>query len=73
MKLQDAGLFKLKDKKEPGYFDWNWDKITTALNLCDENCNMTSPSSISFVYNGFVPISVRLIEYILENKGMAPL
>ena len=27
MNLEDAGLFKLKDKKAPGYFDWNWNKI----------------------------------------------
>ena len=73
MKLQDAGLLKLKDKKAPGYFDWNWDKITAALNLVNENVNYASPSDISFVHNGFAPISIRLIEYILENKGMAAL
>ena len=27
MNLSDAGLFKLKDKKAAGYFDWNWQRI----------------------------------------------
>jgi vacuolar protein sorting-associated protein 33B len=27
MNLSDAGLFKLKDKKSTGYFDWNWQRI----------------------------------------------
>ena len=27
MNLQDSGLLRLKDKKAPGYIDWNWEKI----------------------------------------------
>lgn len=71
MNLQDAGLFKLKDKKAQGYFDWNWEKIKENFKLINEDCNMTSPSDISFVFNGFCPISVRIIERILEQQGMA--
>lgn len=32
-----------------------------------------SPSNINFVHNGYAPISVRLIELILEHNGMQPL
>lgn len=73
MNLQDAGLLKVKDKKAPGYFDWNWEKIKTALDLLNEECNMVAPSDISFVFNGFCPLSVRLIERILDQNGMATL
>jgi hypothetical protein len=66
MNLQDSGMFKLKDKKAPGYFDWNWEKIKTSLDLLNEECNMIAPSDISFVYNGFCPMSVRLIERIID-------
>ena len=41
--MQDAGLFKLRDKRAPGYFDWNWDKIKTNFNLLpneEEGVNM---------------------------------
>ena len=74
MNLQDAGLFRQKlDKKQPGYFDWNWEKIKTTFNLIDENMNRHSPSDISYVYNGYSPISVRLIEFFIEHKGISTL
>ena len=40
MNLQDAGLFKLKDKKAPGYFEWNWQKVQDSLGLLDESINL---------------------------------
>jgi hypothetical protein len=67
MKLQDAGLFKLKDKKAPGYFEWNWNKIKEQFKLVNDEVNLLSPSDISYVYNGYSPISVRVIEMFLEN------
>lgn len=74
MNLADAGLFKLKDKKAPGYFDWNWEKIKTSLNLINaDGVNELSPSDISYVYNGFAPISVRLIELFIELGGLSVL
>lgn len=74
MNLSDAGLFKLKDKKAPGYFDWNWQKIKDGLKLInDEGVNELNPSDITYVYNGFAPISVRLIEMFLEMGGLTPL
>ena len=71
MNLQDAGLFKQKlDKKQQGYFDWNWNKIKETFNLIDENMNRKAPQDFSYVYNGYAPISVRLIEFFIEHKGL---
>ena len=71
MNLQEAGLFKLKDKKAPGYFDWNWSKIKEIYNLVnDTGANPMGPSDISYVYNGYAPISVRLIQFMLDNNGV---
>ena len=70
MNLQDAGLFKLKDKKAPGYYDWNWEKIKNQFELLNEDCHLTTPSDISFVFNGFCPLSVRLIERLIDQQGM---
>jgi len=64
-------LFKLKDKKAPGYFDWNWNKIKEQFNLVnDEGVNFMSPSDISYVYNGYAPISVKILELMLEFNGL---
>jgi len=73
MNLQDAGLFKIKDKKAPGYIDWNWFKIKQDLKLVDDNCNLKQPDNVSYVHNGLAPISVKLIEKILETKGLSSL
>ena len=32
-----------------------------------------NPGDISYVYNGYAPISVKLIEMILDNSGLQPL
>mmetsp|Transcript_12718 Transcript_12718/g.21434 ORF Transcript_12718/g.21434 Transcript_12718/m.21434 type:complete len:99 (+) Transcript_12718:1349-1645(+) len=71
MSLQDAGLFKIRDKKAPGYFDWNWNKIKEQFKLVNEEVNHKSPSDISYVFNGYAPISIRLIELILEHQGLS--
>ena len=64
-------MFKLKDKKAPGYFDWNWNKIKEQFNLVnDEGVNFMSPSDISYVYNGYAPISVKILELMLEFNGL---
>eukprot|EP00356_Strombidium_inclinatum_P015286 CAMPEP_0170486452 /NCGR_PEP_ID=MMETSP0208-20121228/5474_1 /TAXON_ID=197538 /ORGANISM="Strombidium inclinatum, Strain S3" /LENGTH=159 /DNA_ID=CAMNT_0010760407 /DNA_START=1295 /DNA_END=1774 /DNA_ORIENTATION=+ len=74
MNLQEAGLFKMKDKKAPGYFDWNWTKIKDQLNLVNaDGVNFMSPSDISYVYNGYSPISVKIIEQIIDAKGITPI
>ena len=73
MNLQDAGLLKLKDKKAHNYFDWQWQKIQDSLGLLNEENNPQSPTDISYVYNGYSPISVKLIEHLVEMQGIQPL
>jgi len=67
MNLQDAGLFKVKDKKAPGYFDWQWEKIKTQLDLVNYEFNPFSPTDISYVFNGYSPISVKILELMFNN------
>lgn len=67
MNMQDAGLIKLKDKKN----DWNWEKIKNILDLLpDGECDLKAPSDFNFIFNGFSPMSVRLIERLLDHGGM---
>ena len=68
MNLQEAGLLKEKNKKSVGYFDWNWQKIKDTFSLVNEDQNLASPTDISYVFNGFAPISVRVIELVLQNS-----
>lgn len=66
MNLQDAGLFKLKDKNT----GWDWAKIKESYNLVNPDINFLEPSDISYILNGFAPLSVRIIELIIKNDGI---
>lgn len=67
MNLQDAGLIKAHDAAKK----WDWNKIKTELQLINEEFNPRVPTDISFVHNGFAPMSIRLIERLLEKKSLA--
>ena len=68
MNLQDAGLIKLKEKRD----NWNWEKIKTTYNLVseDEPDDFENPKDFSYVFSGYAPISVRLIQMILDLGGV---
>jgi hypothetical protein len=65
----------MKDKKLPGYYDWQWEKIKTTFDLINEegSSKLTNPTDISYVHNGFKPISVRVLEMIIESGGLSPI
>ena len=44
-----------------------------SLDLLNPGVNFKSPSDISYVYNGYSPISVKLIEHLVELQGIQPL
>lgn len=64
MNLQDAGLLKLKDKK------LNWTGLKKNFKLVNEEVNPHSPQDISYVYNGYSPLSVKLLETLMERQGV---
>ena len=67
LNLQDSRLFKLRDKR----FDWN--KIKNELQLINETVRIDNPQSIHYVFGGMAPISVSLIEKMIDNRGFLPM
>ena len=63
MNLQDAGLFKPKDKK----VEWNWAKIKESYNLVNPDINFMEPSDISYILNGFAPL-FSIFEFLYSDK-----
>lgn len=55
------GLFTKKE----GKFDW--EKIKDKLNIINEEVNRINPQDISYAYNGYSPLSVKLLEYFLDG------
>ena len=75
MNLQDAKLLRVKDKK----LDWAKLKKVTyfklkqmqEFKLINEETRIQDPVDISYVYNGYSPMSIKLIELIFQAGGFA--
>ena len=49
----------------------NWKKAKDAFRLINEDVDMAKPQDVSYVFNGLAPLSVKLIELLLAEKGLA--
>jgi hypothetical protein len=67
MALQEAKLLRVKDKR----FDWS--KLKKIFKLINEEVRIKDPNDISYVYNGYAPLSVKFIETIILNGGFQKL
>merc|ERR1712151_443532 len=65
MNMQDAKLFRVKDKK------MDWQKVKNEFKLINEEVKVDVPEDIHYVFGGMAPISVRLLERFVEKKGFA--
>lgn len=54
--LEKAGFFRKQDTRG------NWLTIKRALNLVVEDIDTSKPKDIAYVFSGYAPLSVRLIE-----------
>ena len=61
MHLQDSRLLRPKDKK----LDWN--KLKKYFRLINEETRIENPVDISYVFNGYSPLSVRVIEQVMAH------
>ena len=50
-------------RKKQGKFDW--EKIKREFTLINEEVDVENPIDISYVYSGYAPLSVKIIEYFL--------
>mmetsp|Transcript_19602 Transcript_19602/g.14315 ORF Transcript_19602/g.14315 Transcript_19602/m.14315 type:complete len:166 (+) Transcript_19602:45-542(+) len=63
MNLHDAKLFRPRDKR------MDWAKIKKNFKLINEEVNVADPLDISYVYNGYSPLSVMFVEAVMLNHG----
>lgn len=59
MNMADAKLVRVKDKK------LDWAKLKKTFKLINEETRIQDPVDISYVYNGYSPLSIKLIETII--------
>ncbi|XP_074319586.1 vacuolar protein-sorting-associated protein 33 homolog [Silene latifolia] len=64
--LEKAGLFRKQELRS------NWLTVKRALNLVVENVDTADPKDISYVFSGYAPLSVRLIQQAIRS-GWRPI
>ncbi|XP_024969403.1 vacuolar protein-sorting-associated protein 33 homolog [Cynara cardunculus var. scolymus] len=64
--LEKAGLVKKQEGKS------NWLMIKRALQLVVEDTDTTNPKDVSYVFSGYAPLSIRLIQHAIRS-GWRPL
>ncbi len=63
MNMQDGRLLRVKDKK------LDWTKVKKTFKLINEEVRINDPVDISYVYNGYSPLSVKFIETVMTSHG----
>ncbi|XP_020229656.1 vacuolar protein-sorting-associated protein 33 homolog [Cajanus cajan] len=59
--LEKAGLFKKQESKS------NWLTIKRALQLVVEDTDTANPNDISYVFSGYAPLSIRLVQHAIRS------
>ncbi|OEL16212.1 Vacuolar protein-sorting-associated protein 33-like protein [Dichanthelium oligosanthes] len=62
--LEKAGLFKRQESRS------NWVGITKALHLIVDVNDTANPSDISYIFSGYAPLSIRLVQHASAEKGL---
>ncbi|KAF8403110.1 hypothetical protein HHK36_011204 [Tetracentron sinense] len=64
--LEKAGLLKKQESKS------NWLTIKRALQLVVEDTDTTNPNDIDYVFSGYAPLSIRLVQHAVRS-GWRPI
>ncbi|CAN4105809.1 unnamed protein product [Withania somnifera] len=64
--LEKSGLLKKQETKS------NWITIKRALRLIVEDTDTANPNDISYVFSGYAPLSVRLVQHAIRS-GWRPI
>ncbi|KAK9187170.1 hypothetical protein WN944_018561 [Citrus x changshan-huyou] len=62
--LEKAGLFKKQETKS------NWQLVKRALQLVVEDTDTANPNDISYVFSGYAPLSIRLVQNAIRSGCM---
>ncbi|KAK6790392.1 hypothetical protein RDI58_014192 [Solanum bulbocastanum] len=64
--LEKSGLLKKQETKS------NWITIKRALRLVVEDTDTANPNDISYVFSGYAPLSIRLVQHAIRS-GWRPI
>ncbi|KAF2132826.1 vacuolar sorting protein-like protein [Dothidotthia symphoricarpi CBS 119687] len=68
--LAPRGGLALNSTVKPGSVS-NYTPLRKALRLWDDDVNESAPNDISYTFSGYAPLSVRLVQSIVQKQSLA--
>lgn len=65
LNLEEMLLFMKKNSR----YKYNWTRIMREFLIINEETQLKNPIDYSYVYNGYSPLSVKIIDYCMSEKG----
>lgn len=69
LNLEEMGLFMKKQSR----YKYDWPRVMKDFLIINEEVQLKNPVDYSYVYNGYSPLSVKIVDYCMNEKGFANL
>jgi hypothetical protein len=66
LNMEEMGLFVKKQSR----YKYDWARIMKDFLIINEEVQLKTPVDYSYVYNGYSPLSVKLVDYCMNEKGL---
>ena len=67
LNMEEMGLFMKKLSR----YKYDWARIMKDFLIINEEVQLKNPVDYSYVYNGYSPLSVKMVDYCMNEKGFA--
>lgn len=65
LNMEEMGLFMKKHSR----YKYEWSRIMKDFLIINEEVHLKDPNDYSYVYNGYSPVSVKVVDYCMIEKG----
>lgn len=65
LNMEEMLLFVKKQSR----YKYDWNRIMREFDIINEETQLKNPIDYSYVYNGYSPLSVKIIDYCMSEKG----
>lgn len=69
LNMEEMGLFMKKQSR----YKYDWSRVMRDFLIINEEVQLKTPVDYSYVYNGYSPLSVKVVDYCMTEKGLFPL
>ncbi|KAK9458925.1 Sec1-like protein [Lipomyces oligophaga] len=65
-------IYSRSSKTSKNAQNFQFSNLRKALRLIVDDVNEQKPDDIAYVYSGYAPLSIRLVQYIIQKRALGP-